>query len=104
MFIERLTDYEVEMFLKDAQNIFAKKISRSQNEIMVLAPDFETAFGNKNTCVHLSDFHADIETTLATCYALKKQWIDYLQDKFGEEYKQAFNENLKGKNKQELIK
>lgn len=104
MFIEKLSDYEIEMFLKDAQSIYAKKISRCKSEIMVLAPDYETGFGNTNTCVHLSDFHADIETTEATCYALNMQWQHYMTDKFGDKYVNAYNKHKESQMKDELIK
>ena len=101
MFVEKLTEKELNDFVK---NIFpmAKKIEVKKHGDLITAQ----AFGNEVTyTIVLSDFNSKVvRGTQLENYGLQKHWIDFNLEKFGNEYKQAYNKNLYKKYEQEMLK
>ena len=107
MFIERLKDEEVLEFIQrptiilPTQTIREIKINRDrQNAIRVYIT-------LPNGCIRmfsLNDFSIATDKECIDAKELKFEWEYYMCDKFGEEYKKAFNDNIKKKYEAELIK
>jgi len=103
MFIERLSYNEIKDFVQEATKMQADSIGKIGDEQVVLIYNTE-GVNQEKSGVYLKDFECRSQLLNSTTKSLKKQWKQFMYSKFGEEYKQAFNEDLKRKFEEELIK
>ena len=102
MFIEKLTDEDIKQlmskFVRKAKLI---EIERQERCICVsyATKEFDIVAIIENFDVHV--FAAGFDTTSPKTTRLFKL---FMLEKFGDEYKQAFNENLRKKYESEMIK
>lgn len=102
MFVERLTEKELNNFVK---NIFpmAKKVEVNKHDNSLITAK---AIGNEVAyTIVLSDFNSKvIRGTQLENYGLQQHWVEFLVEKYQDEYKQAYNKNLYKKYEQEMLK
>jgi len=105
MFIERLKDEEILEFLKNSLFVIAKDISE-RGEIKRYGDAVAVFVKLDNGAIRiisLSDFNVSTDKEISAPM-LNFQWKKFMHQKSGDEYKQAFNENLKKKYEEEMIK
>ncbi|MBQ9786347.1 MAG: hypothetical protein IJW25_02660 [Clostridia bacterium] len=104
MFIERLSDAEIKTFIEsNIQDEYIEEycsVNRYGNEGSL----FLRLMNGSLRCISFNDFNIGTEMENVDVDGLKSAWKNFIYQKFGEEYKQAFNDNLRKKYEQELIK
>ena len=104
MFIEKLSDVEIRSYVEsNIHNEWIKQygsVSRYSDEAIVTLTMFSGALRR----VTLNDFEIDADLDYADQSEINAQWKNYMFKKFGNEYKQAYNEYLKQKYESEMIK
>lgn len=104
MFVEKLTRQDVEVFIK-ALGLEERYEITSINHINVYSLNkWDIRLKSKSTGVRAGIAFDDFVVFGDTNYYTKNVFKAFMYAKFGEEYKQAFNERLKQKYESELIK
>ena len=104
MFIEKLSDDDIRAFVvENIQDEFIQEycsVNRYGSECSV----FLRLKNGALSCVSFNDFNIGADMESVCVENLKLQWKKFMHQKFGDKYKQAFNENLKRKYESEMIK
>ena len=106
MFIEKLKDEEILNFLNDYVFVFPEcnkehcRVNRYSGAVSVMIK----LSNGKIMIFTMDDFVIESAQLQTGGKMVNYQWKKFMHQKFGDEYKQAFNEQLKKKYEQELIK
>ena len=107
MFIEKLTDEEIIAFFKKSLANFQPEINQrvTVNRYSGSSAAMFGAFENGvDKIITINDYYVSISNVIADTEILKYEWQNFMCEKFGDEYKQAFNGNLNKKYEEEMIK
>ncbi len=102
MFVEKLKEEDVTQFVTKNLDKKVSSVKFADNAINVY-------FNNEYSCWMEGLIFTDFEIILLLrgdfdANMLNEKWTAFMQQKFGDEYKQAFNENLRKKYEAEMIK
>ena len=104
MFIERLSDEEIKSFVKQyVKNDWTGEY-RALNRYGDEASLFITIYGGALRSVCINDYNISTDLEYVDRDEIGSLWKKFMYEKFGDEYKQAFNENLRKEYESEMIK
>jgi len=107
MFINRLKQEEVREFIEKTFNKNVKlsiNADNAENDSIGDSFFLEIPKVLKTQVIHFTDFKVECYDRKLDLEAINNSWKNFLTEKFGDEYKQAFNENLRKKYESEMIK
>ena len=104
MFVEKLTDADIKEFIE--RNIQVEYIQEycSVNRYGNEGSLFLRLINGALRCISFNDFNIGTEMENVDVDSLKSAWKNFMLQVFGNEYKQAYNENLRQQYESEMIK